>query len=93
MSNEISPEKRLWQTVVYRALIDATAENPAGPENIRAKRDAISWLKTGGRDFRKVCSLAEIDPDFVREAFLAGRIDPVLLRAAEQKDGIVEAAE
>jgi len=79
----MTPEKRLWQTVLYKALIDATAQDPQGDENLREKRRATDWLTKGGKDFRTVCALAEVDPDFVRDAFLAGKINSELLRASE----------
>lgn len=83
----ISPEQRLWQSVLYRAVMDATDPDPGSDETIRAKRDALSWLRGGGKDYRKVCSLAGVDPDFIRDAFLAGRINRDLLKAAEKQDG------
>jgi hypothetical protein len=87
----MTPEKKLWQSVVLKALTDATAEDPYGSDNLRAKRDAQSWLESGGKDFRMVCALAEMDPDFVREKYLGGKIDAKLLRASE--DAVMRAAE
>lgn len=75
---DISSEKRLWQAVVLKAMSDAT--HPDGPggstEQGRATRDAISWLRSGGRDFRTVCHLAGVDPDFIQGAYLSGGVDP-----------------
>jgi hypothetical protein len=80
----MSPERALWQAVLLRAVTDATAVDPAGDDSRRAKQDAIRWLTLGGRDFREVCSNAGMDPDFIQDAFLGGRIDPALLRASEE---------
>lgn len=82
----MTPEKKLWQSVVLKAFTDATADNPSSREDVMAKRDAIAWITRGGRDYRMVCSLAEIDPDFARDAFLDGRVNADLLRAAEKRD-------
>lgn len=86
----MTPEKKLWQAVVLKAFSDATAENPSSREDVMAKRDAISWITRGGRDYRMVCSLAEIDPDFARDAFLGGRVDGELLRYAERREVAAE---
>jgi len=77
--NDISQEKRLWQAVVYRAFADATAESHGGISS-REKQEAISWIKRGGRDYRRVVTMAGMDPDFLRDAFIGGRVDAKLLR-------------
>ena len=82
----MTPEQRLWQTVVMKALTDATAAHPASTDDIRARRDADDWVRSGGRDYRLVCALAGLDPDFIREAYVAGRIDGALLRAKEKTE-------
>ena len=79
----MTPEKRLWQSVVLRAVLDATAIDPSSDENRRAKPDADRWLHNGGRDFREACSLAGFDPDFIRGAYTSGRINAELLRSTE----------
>lgn len=79
----MSPEQVLRQSVVYKALIDATAVNQSGREDRLAKDAADRWFRLGGRDYREVCALAGIDPDFMRDNYLAGKIDGVLLRAKE----------
>jgi len=75
------PEQVLWQSVVYKALIDATAVNPSGREDRLAKDAADRWFRSGGRDYHQVCALAGIDPDFMRDNYMAGKIDGKLLRA------------
>lgn len=81
----ISPAKRLWQAVIYRALIDAHYTG-GNKDALREHRIADEWFRFGGRDFREVCALAGQDPDFVREAYINGRIDMRLLRSAEAYD-------
>lgn len=82
----MTPERRLWQDVVLRALMDAT--HPAGDEgnseDARGRRSARQWLREGGKDFRTVCNLAGLDPDFVREKYLAGKICGEALRSMEK---------
>ena len=80
-------EQELWQAVVLRAAMDALADNPSSDEDQRAKRDADRWFRFGGRDFREVCTLAGIDPDFIADAYKSGRIDRRLLKSKEVDDG------
>jgi len=77
----MSPEQILWQSVVYKALIDATAVNPSGREDRLAKDTADRWFRRGGADYHEVCALAGIDADFMRDNYMAGKIDGKLLRA------------
>lgn len=77
------PENLLWQSVIFQAAVDATADPDCKNDTERhARRDARDWLGGGGRDFREVCSLAGFDPDFIRKAFMDGRIDREILKAA-----------
>ena len=85
-------EQRLWQQVVFLAVKDALEPD----EPIRAhgsgkvlrywpsidKLNAIWWIHDGGREYETACNLAEIDPEFLREAFIAGRVDTELLSKA-----------
>jgi len=82
----MSPEQTLWQTVVIKALTDATAVDPSSTDDRRARHEADSWIRSGGKDYRRVCALAGLDPDFIREAYIDGRIDGALLRAKEKTE-------
>ena len=77
-------ERELWQTVVYQAFIDATHDLPSGAvgSQTRDKREADTWIRGCGRDFRMVCSLAGLDAAFFSTAYVQGRVDPVRLRAS-----------
>jgi hypothetical protein len=76
VEREKTPEQIMWQSVVFRAFLDATGEE-------RNPRDeANSWIRRGGRDFKRVVSMAGMDPDFLREAYVSGRMNPNLLRHA-----------
>lgn len=74
-----SPEQIMWQSVVYRAALDATGIDA------REKRDADNWFRRAGSHFRAVVTMAGMDPDFVRDAYIAGRVDRDLLRAAAER--------
>lgn len=86
----IPPQQLLWQAVVLRALYDATNDHPTGykrkhapgssREETRYRLQAIAWITEGGDDFRAVCTLAGLDPDFIQDAFMAGKIDGRRLR-------------
>lgn len=78
----MTPEKRLWQQVVLQAVLDATHANDGenSPEQFRATRDARRWIEGNGRDYQRVCSLAGIDHEMIRDAFMAGRINRKALR-------------
>lgn len=82
----MTPEQNLWQSVVIKALADATAINPSSDEDIAAKRAANTWIRNAGRDFRWACNLAGFDPDFISEKYKAGKVDGQLLRAKEQRE-------
>jgi len=77
----MTPDK-LWQKVLMQAMIDATFTGDT-TENCRAKKASINWITKAGKDFYTVCNLAGMDPDFVRDSFLAGRVDGELLRSAQ----------
>jgi hypothetical protein len=78
----IHPEKELWQAVIHLALLDAI---PFKPRKRKRKTNeewmADSWIRNGSRDFRNVCYLAGVDPDCLRDAYVAGRICPAALRS------------
>jgi hypothetical protein len=78
--NTMTGEQRLWQEVVLMAVTDATNPAPHNSEEYRAKIEACEWLEDGKSDFRRVCDLAGMDPNFVRDAFRAGRIDREAIR-------------
>jgi len=79
----MTPEQKMWQSVVVKAALDATSNPSSSSDDYIAKKNADAWLRTGGRDFKEVCSLAGLDPDFIREAYIGGRINADLLRSKE----------
>lgn len=72
-----TPEQRLWQAVLAQAINDATRESASREEDRMAMMEARAWLDRGGRDFRRCCTLAGLDPDAVRDAWRAGRLTHV----------------
>jgi len=75
------PQRRLWQSVIYQAFMDATGNEPGYSGGIKAKRDADSWIRRGGRSFRDVCSLAGMDPDFLSEAYKNNRVNRDVMKS------------
>ena len=78
--NDIFPEstyaeERLWRFVIFQAVIDAcmdqtTAKNKEWLKNSqRLSRDAKNWIDNG-RDFLKVCELANLPPHLTRYKLL-----------------------
>ena len=55
-----TPEHDLWVTVLSKAAHDAIYCT-----DWRESRIAISWFKTGGANFRKVCEYAGREPEYV----------------------------
>ena len=86
-------ERILWQSVLFPAFVDAAHDLPESAVGTqrRDKRDADEWIRRCGRNFRMVCSLAGLDPDFLSRAYVQGRVDPVRLRA-HTKSAAKEAA-
>ena len=68
----------LWLKVIENALYDAMWRgkemSECGYINERATyaEQADAWLRRKGRDFRTVCDLAGIDPDFLHDNYVAG---------------------
>ena len=79
----MTPEQKMWQSVVVKAALDATSNPSSSSDDYIAQKNADVWLRTGSRDFKEVCSLAGLDPDFIREAYIGGRINADLLRSKE----------
>ena len=67
-----SPERDMWRAVVSQAVLDASWRQTGkheNPDDSRLHRDqARAWLLGNSKDFRHVCSLADLDPDAVRES-------------------------
>lgn len=77
-------EQELWQARVIRMLMDALYEPRRGqrrapkqagsaPTSLDVQR-AHNWITGNGAEFRLTCMAAGFDPDFVRSAYLSGRI-------------------
>lgn len=77
---EVSGARLLWQTVLLRAVMDATAPFSRRRDHEVNKASAGRWIGDCGRDFRLVCHLAGVDPEFLSERFRAGQVDGCALR-------------
>lgn len=71
----ISPEQRLMRATIAQAAMEAAgkvAVNSRSPLKIEeARADAIRWFHDAGDDFQRVCSLAGLEPEYVRTRVLA----------------------
>ena len=61
MSMMVNGDLMLWRSVLIQAIKDATSKR-----NPSEKLEAIDWFLRGGKDFRLVCELAELEPSCVR---------------------------
>jgi hypothetical protein len=77
----MTPERLLWQSVVMRALRDTTSTGPG--VDVVDMQKADKWIRRRGKEYRMVCDLAGMDPDFIADAYVAGRIDAGRLRRME----------
>lgn len=74
-SQGISPEQRLMRAVIAQTAMEAAGKiavnsrSPLKAEEARA--DAIEWFRDAGDDFQRVCSLAGLEPEYVRKRVLA----------------------
>ena len=57
----VNGDLMLWRSVLIQAIKDATSKR-----NPKEKWKAIDWFLQGGKDFRLVCELAELEPNNVR---------------------------
>jgi hypothetical protein len=86
-----SPEQQLWQAVLLNAFMDATRGNPSQTPDRHGMNSADGWIRGGGKDFRIVCALAGMDPDFLRQAYVSGRVCPLRLRRGDRLHRAVRA--
>jgi len=62
-------EAALWLAVVQQAFTDSIEGFRGAREASTARRDcavAREWLLGNGKDFRIVCALAGLEPDYIR---------------------------
>jgi hypothetical protein len=55
----------MWRAVITQALTDA-GSGSVKAEFMLAKAQALAWLQMCSEDFTTVCSLADLDPEWVR---------------------------
>ena len=70
----MTPEQRLWFSVLAQAARDAMGNIVIADDQLRRERmEAKGWFDWGGRDFRMVSALAGLDAGAVHEAWRAGK--------------------
>ncbi len=81
--------RNMWGKVVLNEVLAAlwegnTCNSKGYPSPAEfARRHADSWLRNCGRDMREVCDLAGIDPEFLSQAYISGRIKKAVLEKPE----------
>ena len=90
--NSIIGELTLWQTVLIHGIKDAL-EGQIREVVTYDHRRADAWIRDFRHDFRLVCNLAGFDPEFVRDAYISGRISLERLMASEPGNRSALAAE
>jgi|TARA_Y100000004_G_scaffold167495_1_gene200097 hypothetical protein len=63
-----SPEQRMFLNVITQAIHDAAYKGNDRYFTYH-KNSAISWLLSNSKDFRLVCKLADLDPDYAHIKF------------------------
>ncbi len=73
--------RALWRGVITQALMDA-GSNSAKAEHRKEKLKAIAWLTGDCESFELVCSMAGLEPDYVKKKALAAMKNGCKWRAA-----------
>ncbi len=56
--------RALWRAVITQALMDAASKSKKSSHKLH-KRQALKWLRGRSDDFVHICTLAEMDPNYV----------------------------
>ncbi len=68
--NPVRAEQALWRAVITQALMDAASKSKK-MEAKYEKSQALCWLTGFSEDFKTVCELANLAPDYVRRSSIA----------------------
>jgi hypothetical protein len=64
------PERVLWLAVINQAFNDALAPYVRDASEGIERRQARSWFRTTNPDFKIVCELAELNPQYVFDQYI-----------------------
>lgn len=64
-NDPIHAERSMWVAVITQAMMDALSRSRKAEEQFN-KFEATRWLTGNSSDFRNVCLMAGMDPDYVR---------------------------
>ena len=64
-NKELLGMRSLWRAVITQALMDAASSSKKA-YYIAEKAKARAWLKGDSDDFKEVCYLADMDPEYVK---------------------------
>lgn len=62
--NPTRHEQALWRAVIMQMICDAVSQSRK-PEARHQRREALAWLNGYSRDFRTVCELAGLEPQYI----------------------------
>ena len=66
--DQISSETRLWYAVLAQAITDASYLG-IRKGYVDCKKKAIEWLQSNSKDFKMVCTYADLESDYVKRKF------------------------
>lgn len=85
--SDIPAMRALWLAVIQQALRDAMHQSPSrslrdtnGSRSTLERDSADVWIKRTRADFREVCHLAGVDPDYLRKRYIERALSPGLTR-------------
>ena len=75
-SEGIPPEQRLFRAIIANAALEATgriaiSSTRSSRQFTETRADAIRWFRDADADFQRVCSLAGLEPGYVRRRVLS----------------------
>ncbi len=68
LENPVPSEQKLFRAIITLALEDVLSNSQGRHESV-VKAEAHDWLMSDSEDYRNVCSIAGLDPDWVRERY------------------------
>ena len=77
-----TPETDMWQSVILKALLDATQTTDRYNQRV-----SDAWFRSRCFNFKFVCTMAGMDPEFIADAYENDRFDREILKAASKLGG------
>ena len=68
LENPVPSEQKLFRAIITLALEDVLSNSQGRHESV-VKAEAHDWFMSDSEDYKNVCSIAGLDPDWVRERY------------------------